>query len=143
MRRFTVPSLEALAADQVSARKLFGPRGPQIVALLAMVKSDSPREQFESAGMRWNRAWSRRGGAHHQASLAIWAGALSGGMRRSWLLNIDRYVDARPHNGPWADTHAKVLLADAAGGEAARGWIGDEATDLLVRDWFYAWLGAG
>jgi hypothetical protein len=63
-------------------------------------------------------------------------------MRRKWLLNVDRYAVGRPYNGPWRDTHAQILLSDACGGEVARGWIGDDATRNLVRDWFYVWLGA-
>ena len=134
-------TLENLAADPALARKLFGPRGSQVIALLTMVRTDSQRDQFEACARRWNQAGIERHKAHYQAAESTWAGA-HGGVRRGWLLNIDRCVVAHPHDGPWRDTDAQILLADACCGEAARSWIGDAAAALLVRDWFYAWLGA-
>jgi hypothetical protein len=133
-------SLETLVADPAMTRSLFGPAGTQIVALLAMVNRDCPHNQYELAGQRWNQAGHDRRQTHYLATQAIWAGA--NGIRRHWLLNVDRYAVGRPYAGPWRDTTAQILLADACGGEVARGWIGDDATQVLVRDWFYVWLGA-
>ncbi len=131
-----------LRADDELARKTFGPQGTRIVHLLAMVTRETPQSQFDMVYSRWNTTARSRTGEHAAATQEIWAGAENGGIRRSRLLTIDRYVSvARGGQGPWRDTIAQTLLGDACLAEAAREWIGPAKADALVADWKLAFKG--
>jgi hypothetical protein len=140
--KITRPPLAALLANPDLAIPTFGPRGKEVVALLRMVDSDTPREHLAAIAARWNICGASRHNAHAALVSKVWAGATTGGLRRARLLRVDYYSAAvLSGHGPWLDTVAHTLLTDACLGLMASEWIGT-GTQILIRDWRQAFYGA-
>jgi len=140
--KVTRPPLAALLANPDLVIPIFGPRGKEILALLRMVGPNTPREHLTAIGARWNICGAQHHAAHAAITSQIWAGAMTGGLRRARLLRVDYYTAAvLGGHGPWQDSAAHTLLTDACLGLVASEWIG-AASQTLMRDWLQAFYGA-